>query len=56
MDDVISQFERRPVLKSESIPVNQLYRKPTYEEVINYVETEPITIKYPDRLAFFKRI
>ena len=55
MEEVISQLERRPLPKPENIKLNELYRKPTYDEVIGYIETEPNTIKYPDRQATFLR-
>ena len=55
MEEVISQLERKPVLKPEYIPFNESYRKPTYDEVIGYIETGPNTIKYPDRQATFLR-
>ena len=55
MEEVISQLERRPLPKPENIKLNQLYRKPTYDEVIGYIETEPNTLEYPDRQAKFLR-
>ena len=33
----------------------ELRRKPTYEELINYIEIEKPKIKYPDRTATFLR-
>ena len=32
-----------------------LRRKPTYEEVIDYIETDPDKVKYPNRTAKFLR-
>ena len=32
-----------------------LRRKPTYEEVIDYIENDPDKIKYPNRAAKFMR-
>ena len=55
MDDIIAQFERKPTSKKVYTPVNKLYRKPSYNEVIGYIETEPNDIKYPNRQAKFLR-
>ena len=35
--------------------MQNLRRKPTFEELINYIEIEKPKIKYPDRFATFIR-
>lgn len=53
MEELIERITPTPSLKSEYIPFHKLYRQPTYAEVINYVETEPNKIKFPNRQAIF---
>jgi len=35
---------------------SQMYKRPTYEELIDYIQRDPYKIKYPNRNAkFLKR-
>ena len=37
--------------KRSYLPVNDLKTLPTYEELIDYIERDPVKIKYPNRSA-----
>ena len=55
MEELIAQVSYRPQPIKRPLPVNELYKRPTYEELIDFIETDPYTINYPDRGAKFKR-
>ena len=46
----VSQDQYRQPIK-RPLPVNQLHKRATYEELIDFIETDPYKIKYPDREA-----
>ena len=49
----VSQDRDRPQPIKCPLPVNELYKRPTYVELIDFIETDPYEIKYPDRAAKF---
>ena len=43
-------------ISQHAVNVNGLRKKPTYEELLGYIERDPDKIQYPDRRAtFFKK-
>ena len=57
MEELIARVSqdqyRKPI--NRPLPVNQLHKRATYEELINFIETDPYKIKYPNREATFLR-
>ena len=41
-------------MKYEKMIMDQLHKKPTFDQLINYIDHQP-KIKYPDRRATFLR-
>jgi len=55
MEELIAQVSYRPQPIKRPLPVNALYKRLTYEELIDFFETDPFKIKYPNREAKFTR-
>ena len=51
----VSQDQYRQPIKRAPLPVNELHKRATYEELIDFIENDPYKIKYPDREAKFTR-
>jgi len=51
----VSQDQYRQPINRAPLPVNQIHKRATYEELIDFIENDPYKIKYPNREVRFMR-
>ena len=56
MEELIAQVSDRYITPvKRPLPINELYTRPPYEELVEFIKTDPYKIKYPNRETKFTR-